>query len=87
MNYTTTELADMKNKQLSVLETNQKWKSKNGWASVTPNADTIKLSLESDLPVFAGMDLAKCFTPDKIRFFVYADKNADTNKLEPKVVF
>ncbi|CBY08251.1 unnamed protein product [Oikopleura dioica] len=85
MNYTTTELADMKNKQLNVLETNQKWKSKNGWASVTPNADTIKLSLESDLPVFAGMDLAKCFTPDKIRFFVYADKNADTNKLEPKM--
>ena len=85
MNYTSNELADLKNKKLNLLETNQQWKSRNGWAYVTPNADTIKLSLTSDLPVFAGMDVAKCFTPDKIRFFVYADKNAENNKLEPKV--
>jgi hypothetical protein len=84
MNYTENELADFQNKKLNLLEINQEWKSRNGWAYVTPFADTIKLSLISDLPVFAEMDVAKCFTPDKIRFFVYADKLAN-KKLEPKV--
>lgn len=84
MGYSTTELADMKNRQLNLLERNQEWKSRNGWVYVKPNADTVQLMLTSDLPVFNTVDPAKCFTPDRIRFFLYAEEQED-GKLEPMV--
>ena len=84
MGYSAKELADFNNRQLNVLEAGQKWKSRNGWDYVAPQADTFKLSLISKLPVFADMEVEKCFTPDKIRFFVYADL-LESGKLEPKV--